>query len=94
MRDELIISLILFIIISIISCVTAYKFYKAKNGVLRRLMIWFFIVEVYVYLVSALYFTLASYDIEPISMGLFRFIVLLPKAVMMLRILQYLKHNR
>jgi hypothetical protein len=94
MSNELFISEVLFLIIMLIGTFVAYEFYKSKDGILRKLMIWYFVIDVYVYASSALYFWLSDIGFDVISLGMFRLCVLIPKAAIKLRILYYLRTKK
>lgn len=94
MKEGLLMNELLFLVISTIGVVLAWAFYRSKNGILRKLMIWYFCVDVYVYLSSAIYFWLAETGYPVITLLAFRFLVLIPKAIMNLRILYYLRTKK
>lgn len=91
MSNDLFISEILFMIIGTIAFFVCRELYLAKNGMLRKIMIAFFAVEVFVYLFSAVYFWLLEQRQIDMGVGLFRILVLTPKAGIMLWLLWWLK---
>lgn len=94
MTNELLISECLFAIIILIGLFVVREFYVAKNGILRKLMIWYFSIDVYVYVLSALYWWLAEQGWELMPVYGLRLAVLIPKAIIKLRILYYLRTKK
>lgn len=90
MTENLFFSEIMLMIVVCIAAMTARQFFKTKNGVLRKLMIAYFSVEVYVYGSSALYFWLLEKTSFRMGIDAFRVMVLLPKAIVMMCIFWYL----
>lgn len=94
MDANLFISEILFAIISTISLSVAWQFYRTRNGQLRKIMIALFTVDGLVYIVSGFYFWLMYMKYTEIGIGTFRMIVLVPKALCMLVLLNYLNKQK
>lgn len=88
--NELVLSEVMTVIIVLIGFIIARDFYISRNGILRKILIWYFIVEVFVYSLAFIYWL----DVLAISVGLFRLIVLVPKFIIKLRLLWYLKTKR
>lgn len=82
---EWIISVILFIIIETVAILLVREFVMSKNGMLRKLMIWYFAIEIWVYIVFFYYFGNA---IEVIG---FFLLASLPKAIIKIIIFFYLR---
>lgn len=94
MSTDLFISELLFSIIILIGVCILWEFIISKNGILRKLMIWYFAVEIYVYLFAAIFFYCEEINHPLMSTGLFRIVVLIPKALIKLRLLYYLKTKK
>lgn len=92
--QEILISEILFTVIILIAAIVLREFIVSKDGVLRKIMIWYFIVEIFVYATSAIYFYLGHLHVYVISASVFRMIVLLPKVAIKLRLLFFLKTKK
>lgn len=94
MSNNLFLSALMFIIITFISALVAWRLYQSKNGTLRKIMIAYFLVEVFIYSCSALFFWKEEYG-APLNVGLFRAVVLTPKAIVMIWLLSWLsKQNK
>lgn len=94
MSQDLFFSEILFFVIFVIAFMVSREFKLSKNGILRKLMIWYFATECFVYVSSGAYFFLFENGITTLNIHLFRYLVLIPKATMMVRILYYLKTKK
>lgn len=91
MTWSLLVSETLFTIIIAVDFLVAVEFYRSHDeGTLRKLMFTYFSIDVYVYLLGSLY--VAGYIHMPD--GLFRFIVLAPKAAVELRLFLYLRSQK
>jgi len=78
----------LLVIILIVAAIVAHEFYISKNGILRKLMIWNFAIEVFIFICAIAYVAI----FEP-QYNVFWNLVLVPKAIIKLRILFYLKNK-
>jgi hypothetical protein len=89
MGSNLFVSEILMVTITLIAFAVFWQLMRSKNGVLRKIMMGYFLIEVYVYGFSVVYWWLVGkgkgFDVE-----LFRVLVIVPKAIMMLILLRYL----
>lgn len=94
MDNELFFSELQFMIIFIIATLVSYEFYLSKDGILRKIMIWFFISEAFVYLGSGVYYWAHEVGFTNMGLPLFRTLILLPKTALMLRLLHYLTNKR
>lgn len=96
MDGNLFISEILMSTIALISLAVFWQLVRSKNGMLRKILITFFLVEFFVYCFSSVYWYLVSIGDMDMSVATFRMIVLIPKALIELVFLFYLakqKHN-
>lgn len=84
----------LFAIIYVIAALVFWEFIKSKDGILRKIMIGYFIVEVYAYLGSAIYFLLVDAKVHIFGIDIFRIIIITPKAIMMLCLWWWMKWGR
>lgn len=94
MSNELLTTVIMMGVIWTIALFTAWEFYKTKDGILRQLMIVYFIAVSIIYFLSSLYFTLTELGLISITILHFRLFILIPKALIMLRLLYYLKTKK
>lgn len=94
MTNDFIISEFLFSIIILIGAALCWEFIRSRNGILRKLMIWYFATEIFVYTAAAIYAYCGEYKITLVSIGIFRMIILIPKACIKLRLLYYLKFKK
>lgn len=90
MSGELFISEILFAIIISIGILVLYQLIRSKNGTLRKIMIGYFAVEIWLFSWSAVYYYLAEQGTVLFSAGTLRLIVLVPKAVIKIMLLVWL----
>lgn len=88
--NELVLSEVMTVIIVLIGFIIARDFYISRNGILRKILIWYFIVEVFIYALAFLYW---ANDLA-LSVGVFRLIVLTPKFIIKVRLLYYLKFKK
>lgn len=79
------------IVLGIMDCVIMYQFYKAKNGVLRKIMIGYFLIAAWVYLGAALCGALLHYNIIYVSLMTFSVIAVIPKVIITLILYKYLR---
>lgn len=91
MAGSLAIAQVLFGIIYVIGIFVLREFIISKDGVLRKIMIQYFAVELYVYAGSAFYFFFLK---DRIPIGIFLIIILSPKAISKLPLLWYLVQGR
>ncbi len=95
MGVELIISESLFTIIVLIAVLLWREFFISRNGILRKIFLWYFAIEVWVFGWSAVYWYLAEvFGNVLFSVGILRLIVLIPKAIIKLVLLWYLVRQR
>lgn len=78
-------------VLGIMDCVIMYQFYKAKNGILRKIMIGYFLIAAWVYLGAALYHFLMHYNLIYVSIMTFSIIAVIPKVVVTLVLYKYLR---
>lgn len=93
MSDNLFISEIIFLVIGAISLSVALEFYRSKNGMLRKIMITYFLVEVFIYLASGIYFWMAEVGHTGLAIGYFRVMVITPKMLVLLWLLYWLRNK-
>lgn len=67
------------------------EFIISKDGLLRKIMIAYFCVEIFTYGGAAIFFLLQHNHIEIISIEAFRIMVILPKVAVKLWLLYYFK---
>lgn len=96
MDGNLFITEILMSTVAIISLMVFWQLFRSKNGMLRKILIAFFLIEFYVYGFSCVFWYLLSEGDMSLSVAAFRMLVIIPKAVIELVLLYYLskqKHN-
>lgn len=96
MGSNLFVSEILMTTIAFISLAIFWQLVRSKNGMLRKILIAFFLIEFYVYAFSGIYWYLLSIEQMDMSVEVFRMLVIIPKAFVELVFLFYLakqKHN-
>lgn len=91
MVDNLILTEVLFFIVYAIGMLVVWEFVKAKDGMLRKIMIAYFSVEVAIYFMAAGYFYLVYLKKPPVSPDVFRIIFIAPKVCVKLWLLWWLK---
>jgi hypothetical protein len=96
MSGVLFTTLFMFTVISLVSFLIAYNFWESRNGILRKIMIFYFFTKglVYAFAATALYFAerRETLFIDP-QWG--RIIILTPLTISMLMLLAYIiKVNR
>lgn len=94
MYESLVISEILFAVIYGIAALVLREFIRSKDGQLRKIMIWYFSVEIFVYLGSAVYFGLVAAQVPIMGIDTFRVIIVLPKVAVKIWLLVWLKGHR
>lgn len=95
MQGNLFISELLFTIIICIAFLVFWQLKISKDGVLRKIMMAFFLIEIYVYMLSAIYWWMEDKGKLLMPMEMFRLVVLAPKAAIKLVLLWWLvKQNR
>lgn len=90
MTSNLFLSEILFMIITMIALAVFWQLYKSKNGMLRKIMIAYFLIEAFIYTASALYFWAIDQRHTNLPIEVFRLIILSPKALVMLWLFSWL----
>lgn len=94
MSNNLFISEVLFTFIVMIGVLVFWQMCRSKDGMLRKIMIAYFLVEIFIYTSSAIYFWKVEKGTTTLSIEMFRLIVLLPKAAVKLWLFFWLlKHN-
>lgn len=94
MVGNLVLSELLFAVIYVVAFLVLREFIKARDGMLRRIMIAYFCVEIFVYLGSAIYFFMVAYNMTTLSINAFRILIIFPKVVVKLWLLWWLKTGR
>lgn len=89
-----IISEILFGIVWIIALFVLREFIVSKDGMLRKLMIAYFLVEFYTYFGSALYLWGTHEGWTKLPIDQWRIIIIIPKVAIKLWLLSWLISNR
>lgn len=91
---EMILSQLFFWGIVVLSAMIAHEFWKSKNGVLRKLIIAYFISKVWAYGIAAVYYLMQDMGYfsgaQPIWI---RLICNLPMFIVMLRLWKYIRTN-
>jgi hypothetical protein len=90
MGDNLFISELLLAVIATIDLLIFWQFVRSKNGVLRKIFIFLFLVDAYVYIFSMIYWYRVESSMTVMTVEVFRMLVLIPKAIVMLVLLRYL----
>lgn len=80
----------MFLIVAAIGLFVVREFIMVKNGVLRKIMIAYFCVEVFTYSMSGIFFM----GWLPITIETLRIIVIVPKVIVKIRLLIYLVGTR
>src|SRR5579872_6461652 len=91
---NLVLTEVLFAIVYVVAIFVLWEFIRARDGMLRKIMIAYFSVEIFMYLGSAIYFYTAWYKHPIMNPDAFRVIVILPKVVIKLWLLWWLKRGR
>lgn len=96
MKTALIIATLQYVLMAFISAFLAYQFYISKNGMLRRLLILFFISYFFTILCSALYYITAEhFKYEPFNIEWVRVVALTPITIVMILLYLYIhKQNK
>lgn len=90
MGANLFVSELLFSIIICVAILVLWQFVRSRNGMLRKIMIAYFIVEIYIFTFSAIYW----YD-PFIPVNTFRMLILIPKVIVKLWLLWWIvKQNK
>ena len=76
--------------VALICLILSYTFYKSVNGILRKLMMWYFFIRACTLLFALLYY----YHPEVLLVGIFRVTILIPELLVMTRILYWLKFKK
>lgn len=90
MTNNLFLSELMFITVAMIASLVFRRLYISKNGTLRKIMITYFLIEVFIYASSAVYFWMLEKDKAVVTVDVFRLIILTPKALVMLWLLSWL----
>src|SRR5579859_2434040 len=92
---DLILTEVLFAIIYVIAIFVLWEFIRARDGLLRKIMIAYFSVEVFTYLGSAVYFYYSwLLGRNAFNVDIFRFTIIIPKVAVKLWLLWWLKKGR
>src|SRR5260221_8311956 len=94
MLYSLVVSEILFSITYIIAFFVFLEFFKSRDGILRKIMIAYFLVEVFVYLSSAVYFLLFYLKLTSLNIDTFAIVVTVPKVWVKIWLLSWLKKGK
>lgn len=90
MNEGLIISELIFAVIYTIAIMVVVALIKSKDGQLRKIMIYYFTAEAFVYIGSGVYFM----HPEVMSINALRIFVCTPKAIGMLWLYRYLRNQK
>lgn len=93
MTNNLFFSEILFTVIVLIGLMVFWQLYISKDGMLRKIMITYFLVEVFIYSASAVYFWKVEHGTTTLSIDMFRLMILTPKAAVKLWLFFWLLKN-
>jgi hypothetical protein len=95
MTGNLFVSEVLFTIIIAIGFLVFWQLKISRNGTLRKIMMAYFLIEIYVYSLSAIYWWAIDRGVVPVPITVFRLVVLIPKAAVKIVLLVWLiKQNR
>jgi hypothetical protein len=90
MGDNLFISELLLAVIATIDLLIFWQFVRSKNGMLRKIFIFLFLIDAYLYIFSMIYWYRVETGMTVMTVEVFRMLVLIPKAIVMLVLLRYL----
>jgi hypothetical protein len=95
MDGNLFISELLFTIIVGVAALVFWQLLISKNGMLRKIMLAYFLVEIYMFTFSGIYWYWEDKDVLIVSLNTFRMLVLIPKVIVKLWLLWWLvKQNK
>lgn len=84
----------LFSVVYIIAIFVLIEFVRAKDGMLRKLMICYFIVEFYTYFGASIYYLAVHERWTTMGSDIYRIIIITPKVFVKLALLTWLIKNR
>lgn len=91
---DLILEEILLFIIVCVGCMVLREFVLSKDGTLRKILIAYFAVEVFIFWLTGLFLYASYFKLINIPIELLRYFLLLPKAAVKVWLFLYLKKNR
>lgn len=94
MSNNLFLSELMFITIAMIASLVFRRLYISRNGMLRKIMIAYFLVEVFIYTSSAVYFWMLEKSKPIVTVDVFRLVILTPKALIMIWLLSWLSKQQ
>jgi hypothetical protein len=95
MDSNLFISELLFTIIVGVAILVFWQLLISKNGMLRKIMLAYFLVEIYMFTFSAIWWYWEDKGVHILPLGTFRMLVLIPKVIVKIWLLWWLvKQNR
>lgn len=94
MNTEFWISEALFFIVYTVATFVLIEFIRSRDGMLRKIMIAYFVIEIFTYAGSALYFWAFETKLIALPISHFRIIILIPKMIIKLILLKWLIKNR
>lgn len=93
MTNNLFLSEIMFVTIACIAALVMRQFIISRDGTLRKIMITYFAVEIWIYGSSGLYFWLIANTNFSLSIDVFRLICLAPKALVKVWLYVYMSEH-
>lgn len=94
MINNFILTEILYGIVWGVAILVLREFILSRDGMLRKIMIAYFSVEIFTYVSAAIYFCGIQYHWVVIPLGTFRLLLIIPKVGVKLWFLWYLKVKR
>lgn len=83
----------LYLFVTVIAVFILRQFVISKNGELRKIMIAYFSIEIFIYGSALVYFWLSENGYKVIPLHFFRIILIVPKALIKIWLLKYLLKN-
>jgi hypothetical protein len=93
----MIIGIALLFYVSLTATFVVREFIRTKNGILRKIMIWYYVMEIYTYGGSGVFFILFIKNVIPmiwLNMGIFLIVIVVPKVIVKHWLLWYLTKGR
>lgn len=94
MNQNFLITELLFLIVALVDGLVAWQFYISRNGILRKLMLVYFCVDLYIFAINFIYFGMIGLGYGVISLMALRFCVLIPKVIIAMRVYYYLRTKK
>jgi len=94
MNASLFVSELLLVLIGCMGFVVFWQLYRSKDGMLRKIMMNYFLTEVFMFFTFAIYWWLKSKKLIHFPIVYLLPIWLLPKAIIKIILLDWLRRNR